>query len=547
LNARLPLVRRWLGLPPTGLRCERSTEWVPLSDGTRLATTVLRPAASGKPARSALLLRSPGSADAPLRAVELLATLLAERGHLVALQTCRGLGESEGHFAAFENEASDGAEALAWLAGRPDLDGRIGLVGLGYGAYTAWAALSRSPVPVHALAVGFGTRDPHAWLYAGGALRLALALDLGARLGGREPAPRRRLELARAARHRPAREADRVAWRRSDAYRDWLDHPEPDGWWRERTPELPEPPPPALLVAGSWHPTLCAMLRDRTALAEAARRSGAPLPEWVLGAWGAERRRTAGGRAAFAGFAGAAADFLERRLLGAQRVRAPVRVFVQGTGRWRETSDWPPPNAEPRVLHLRSGGRANGAAGDGRLAAAEPDADERPDHYVYDPADAAPASGAAAERGDVLCYSSDALAQDLVLLGPVRVVLHAASQAPDTDFTARLLRVERAGFAFPVCEGVVRCRRREGAAESWLAPGRSVRLEIDLGVAAQRLRAGERIRLEVSSSCFPHFDRHPNTRAEPALAGDGDGVPARQTLFHDAQRPSHLALCVARS
>src|SRR5262249_52267525 len=158
-------------------------------------------------------------------------------------QSCRGRGDSEGEFRPFADEIADGGDALRWVASQPWFDGELVLLGAGYSAFAAWAALSTATAPVAAIAAVVGARDPYAWLYRGGVLQLEAALALAARLDGRAGHDPLALDLARAARHRPLGECDRVALRELAPYREWIAHPERDAWWRERTPALPESPP----------------------------------------------------------------------------------------------------------------------------------------------------------------------------------------------------------------------------------------------------------------------------------------------------------------
>jgi hypothetical protein len=252
--------------------------------------------------------------------------------------------------------------------------------------------------------------------------------------------------------------------------------------------------------------------------------------------------------------------FLDRHLQGIGECGAPVRLFVRGEKRWRNAPAWPLPDTEERDYYLHSGGRANSLAGDGQLSTEPPTADEPPDRFIYDPADPVPTLGGRPEasrsgggdqrpvesRGDVLCYTTPALTEDLELTGPVRAVLFAASKAPDTDFTAKLVDLRPDGCAVALCDGVLRCRWRDGGESPlWLEPNQPQRIEIDLQATSVRLRAGHRIRLEISSSNFPRFDRNPNTRTEPALATPEQCVPAEQLVHHDGRRPSRVILPVA--
>ena len=552
----LAAARYRLGLPAPRCRTAQTTQWTALSDGTRLATLVVRPVDRMQPRAPSVLVRTAHAVDAP--ALRLSAHLVAQQGYAVVVQSCRGRSRSEGRFEPFVHEARDGAEAVEWVARQAWFDGRLALAGAGYAGYAAWAACAAEAVS--AVVVGFAARDPYAWLHAGGALRLDLALQLSVGLGESEFVAPQRLDLARAVRHRPVREADRVALRRSDAYRSWIDHPERDAFWDALCPALPPRSAPTLIIAG-WHePALLAQLADHAALGAVSQLRGGAPPELVIGPW-APHRRARGWReredaSSPASALRAVLSFLDRHLRGSSESSAPVRVYVRGARRWREAPAWPPPGAEERSFHLCGEARGHDSARGGCLAERPPEGEEPPDRFVYDPADAVPSCGVAAlcapagthdpreiaRRGDVLCYTSEPLLADLEIAGPVRAVLFAASDAPDTDFTAKLVEVAEDGSITHLCEGIVRCRAR--AAGVWLAPDRVERLEIDLGATSCKLRAGQRLRVEISSSSFPRFDRNPNTRAEPARATEADLATARQRVFHDAQRPSQITLHV---
>ena len=213
-------------------------------------------------------------------------------------------------------------------------------------------------------------------------------------------------------------------------------------------------------------------------------------------------------------------------------------------------------------LYLRGGGRANGATGDGALSATAPH-DEPPDHYVYNPRDPVPTVGgctllpspligvrsgprdqrAIEARGDVLVYTSEPLEEDVEVTGEVRLTLFAASSAPDTDWTAKLVDVHPDGRAIGIADGILRARYRAGLDRpALLEPGSPARFEVVVGSTSMLFRAGHRIRLQVSSSNFPRFSRHPNVGGDLAAATEADLCPALQTVFHDAERASYLEL-----
>ncbi|HOH28663.1 MAG TPA: CocE/NonD family hydrolase, partial [Candidatus Hydrogenedentes bacterium] len=146
-------------------------------------------------------------------------------------------------------------------------------------------------------------------------------------------------------------------------------------------------------------------------------------------------------------------------------------------------------------------------------------------------------------RDDVLVYTGAVLADDLEVTGPVTMVLYAASTAPDTDFTAKLVDVHPDGRAFNLCDGILRARCRKGpeAAEP-LTPGAVEKYEIDLWVTSNLFKAGHQVRVEISSSDFPRFDRNPNSGLP--FGTDTELHPATQTVYHTAQHPSHILLPV---
>jgi putative CocE/NonD family hydrolase len=233
----------------------------------------------------------------------------------------------------------------------------------------------------------------------------------------------------------------------------------------------------------------------------------------------------------------------------------PVRIFVMGENRWRDEQEWPLARAKATPYYLQSGGAANSLAGDGRLSPATPAAAEKPDTFTYDPTKPVPTGAFGAysrapgdrrntqKRPDVLVYTSDPLVQSLEVTGPVQLVLWASSSARDTDFTAALSDVHPDGTARALTDGILRARYRASrTAPALLTPGEPYEFTIEIGATSNVFRPGHRIRVEISSSNFPRYDRNPNTGAP--FATDAATVVARQTVFHDAGRPSRLVLPV---
>jgi putative CocE/NonD family hydrolase len=233
---------------------------------------------------------------------------------------------------------------------------------------------------------------------------------------------------------------------------------------------------------------------------------------------------------------------------------APVRLRLINDNDWTYWSTWPPQGIEETSFFLRSDGSANTPDGNGTLGADAP-GDEPADHFVYDPADPVPSlvdpDGQAAacdqrplkDRTDILVFQTPPLERDLVLAGPAHAELWIASDAPDTDFVVRLIEVGADGLAVNLSHGILRCRYREGYdREVMLSPGEPTRIVVKLLPIGIRFEAGSRLRVDITSSDFPTFDRNHNTGK--TFHNDTELRVARQTLFHDADRPSRLVLPV---
>jgi len=236
-------------------------------------------------------------------------------------------------------------------------------------------------------------------------------------------------------------------------------------------------------------------------------------------------------------------------------------LFILGEDRWRSEETWPLARAIPTDLHLRSDGSANSLLGDGRLDIAAPDADEPPDSFIADPRDPVPTVGGnlccwqivnepgsfdqrgVEERQDVLVYSTEPLAVDTEVTGPVRLRVFVSSEAADFDVTAKLMDVRPDGRAFNLAEGIRRVRYRNGTDRAELLPvGEIAEVEVDLIATANLFRVGHRIRLEVAASNWPRFDANPQTGDAPDAGSEPRA--ARHTVHHDAAHPSRLVLPV---
>jgi putative CocE/NonD family hydrolase len=231
---------------------------------------------------------------------------------------------------------------------------------------------------------------------------------------------------------------------------------------------------------------------------------------------------------------------------------------VIGENVWRDEDDWPLARARNTYFHLHSGGGANSLNGDGLLSLTQPEA-EPADRFLYDPANPVRTQGGgnccdhdhlapgvfdqrpAENRNDVLVYSTPPLDRDTEVTGPVSAELYVSSSAVDTDFTAKLVDAYPDGFARNLADGILRLRYRNSRERAEpLTPGEIYRINIDLWATSNLFRKGHCIRLEISSSNFPRYDRNLNT-GEELLAGQRI-VQAHQSVYHDREHPSALIL-----
>jgi putative CocE/NonD family hydrolase len=355
-------------------------------------------------------------------------------------------------------------------------------------------------------------------------------------------------------------------------FADWVDHPEPDAYWQRVnvSAHYDRVRVPALHATGWYEQFLPGGIGSflgmrRHGATEQARRG----QKLVIGPWihsPFSPATTSAGDLDFGPQAGIELVELQWRwfdhwLKGIDTGlldEPPVRIFVMGDNVWRDEQEWPLARTRWTPYYLHSSGSANTRAGDGTLSP-EPPAAEPPDRFAYDPADPVPTRGGAhgsngrapgsfdqAEveaRPDVLVYTTAPLTEDVEVTGPVAVELWASSSALDTDFTAKLVDVYPDGRAMNVCDGVVRARYRASpGSPRLLRPGAVYGFAIDLWATSNVFKAGHRIRLQISSSNFPHLDPNPNTGH--VFGRDDETAVAEQHVFHDALHPSHVVLPV---
>jgi putative CocE/NonD family hydrolase len=548
------------GAPPRKRAVVEYDVPIPVRDGTVLRADIVRPDIE-RPV-PVVLLRSPY--PAAVAHAQLDPLLAARSGFAVVLQSVRGTGPSGGHFDPWAHEVADGADTVGWCAGQPWSNGRVGMFGGSYLGHVQLFAASAAPPALVAIAPTVVPSHAYDLTYEGGVLLLGSTLnwvlDRARDVAlGRTPA-NTRTDDARSfddlVRTTPLSDltpgmAPLTMWQ------DWLDHPAHDGWWQARDVG-DRPALPALFRTGWWDLFLAGTLT------EWARGVRHPSSRLIIGPWSHLNESDAHGEVRYGPSASAAAqdltglalNFLGHHLDDRPLADGPpVRLFVMGSNVWRDEDSWPP-RAVRRRLYLHPAGR---------LSARPPDPDAPAARFRFDPLDPVPTVGGRnllpgsaggyqtgpAEqsmldgRDDILRYLGDPLPAELTVIGGLAVTLHVATTAADSDWTAKLVDVRPDGRAFNVADGIIRARFRNGTQTSEpVAPGTVHRVDIDLAATAYTFQAGHRIRLDVSSSNFPRFDRNPGTGGTSADIAEVDFVVMRQTVFLDAARPSWLDLPV---
>jgi putative CocE/NonD family hydrolase len=565
---------------------------IPMRDGVRLATNLWRP--EGPEPVPALLVRLPYGKDAlvalhgPPQPV--LSDLL-EAGYAIAIQDCRGTFRSEGRFVPYRADAEDGVDTVEWLARQQWCTGEVGTYGGSYLGVVQWLLAAAGAAPLRAIAPAITSADCYrsSWYSPGGALSLegvlqwtaAMAFGVWRRDFSLETAEAEdgaalagvMADLRTAVEHTPVDDHPLV-----EQYAPWLKevlaHPERDEYWDGLAPidAAGSITVPALSIGGWYDVFLPELLRAYTVMrtygGSPAARDGQQL---IVGPWSHTNTRGlfpdrwygVAGDAAAAQLTRAYLAFFNRWLRGrhdALNGLPRVRIFVMGIDEWRDEDDWPLPDTSYTDFYLGSGGQANTASGDGRLDSGMSAVDQH-DTFLYDPRRPVPTVGGAGLtlsgfegpadqspvewRADVLCYTSAVLEAPMEVTGPISLDLWVSTSARDTDFSANLVDVHPDGRALLLCQGMQRLRYRNSLRQPELAePGRIYRVHLEVGATSNVFLPGHRIRLEISSSNFPRYDRNSNTGGAIATEREEDMIPAINCVHHGPGGPSHLTLPV---
>ena len=545
-----------------------------MRDGVTLRADIYRPKAEGK--FPVLLVRTPYDKSNESS----FGMKGAARGYVVVEQDVRGRFTSEGEWYTFKNESQDGYDTVEWAAALPYSNGKVGMFGGSYVGATQYLAAIAKPPHLAGICPTVTASNYHdGWTYQGGAFEQWFNESWSTGLAMNTM--RRRLEQSDALEGTKTLPLTDYAVLEAPSaagiapyFKDWLAHPNFDAYWKQWSIEdhYAQIQVPTLSF-GAWYDiflggTLRNYARLKTEAGTDAAKRGQRLVVYVGGHAGGSTSRKVG-----------AVDFGEKLPIdqdemtlrwydailkgqanGVEREK-PVKIFVMGKNEWRDEDDWPLSRAKSTRYFLHAtGGGATGLAGNGTLSTAAP-GEEKPDQYVYDPSDATPTIGGplccgplptgigpqdqrpAETRADVLVFTTPAFALDTEVTGPVALDLYASSSAVDTDFTGMLVDVWPNGFAQNLTSGILRMRYRNSQEKPELAnPGETYHVTVDLWATSNVFLAGHKLRLEVSSSNFPRFDRNLNTGGIQARATRM--IKATNVVYHDKAHPSALVVPV---
>ncbi len=552
-----------------------------LNDGVSLYSDVYRPDGDGP--FPVILIRLPYDKRQAENIAYAHPAWYAQHGYVVVCQDTRGRYASEGDWYPFLHEESDGVQAIEWAASLPGTTGKVGMYGFSYAGATQLLPATQRPDALAAICPTMtASQYFDGWTYNRGAFALGFAASWAMSLGIASAA--RRGDEAAAGAYSTAFSAARdwdwvlpvssfpaLQGPDTEYFFDWIDHPTYDDYWKRWSidEDYSRLDAAGLHIAGWYDIFLSGTvknfvgMRSRAGTAHARENQKLIIGPWYHIPWKPLVQHNSG-NASPAVVDDWQVKWFDLHLKGTESdiLDSPVTIWLMGEDRWVDLPDWPHPDQRELCLYLHSDGRANSRYGDGTLSDLPPD-DEPPDIYTYDPSapvesygghsccfpDVAPMGPEDQELMErwngVLVYTTEPLSEDLVVIGEPRVVLHAATTALDTDWTARLCVVDDLGVSRNIQEGIVRARYRDSLTDpSHLEPGRIYAYQIELGPVGLRVPAGHRIRLDISSSDFPQWDRNMNTGGPVGKEGLVEAFVATQVVMHSSSYSSQLVLPV---
>ncbi len=507
-----------------------------------------------------------------------------KRGYVVVAQDCRGRGDSGGEWEPYVCEYEDGFDTHEWVGEQTWCDGNIGTFGLSYPGFTQTLPAALRSSYLKAVAPIASQQDNYGHHRINGVIHHSVSLTFLNMLGhSMQSESLKHYDQMEFFKGLPIDTAMEVITPTHPYYKGVVEHEQYDEWWdsyslRNKYGEMEVP---SLFITGWFDSLSHENFKLFNGWSKGARTEDArKKTKLIVGPWShqvspwgrvpmgenGEYQDRAFGKGALWDIIDMHTHWYDQQLKGVDTGiddEPPIKLFVMGANEWRYEHEWPLARTEWMKFYLHSNGDAAQVGDDGWLSTSLPAYGETPDRFAYDPADPVPSWGAQyqsfdlcgprdrseiEQRADVLTFTTETLTADIEVTGPISATIWASSDAIDTDFTAALIDVEPAGDgtgpqAIILCEGIVRARFRNGTDNpEMMTPGEAYELEIDMWDTSNLFKAGHRIRIEISSSNFPRYNR--NLNSGNPIATDTDITIANQTIYHDSEHPSHVALPV---
>ncbi len=530
---------------------------VPMRDGVCLASDIYRPNKEGP--FPALVIRTIYHKQA--ERYTKWTKRFVEHGYAVVMQDCRGRHDSEGKWEPYVHEADDGYDTHEWIGAQDWCDGNIGTFGVSYLGFTQTLPAVKSSYYLKAIAPIASQQDNFGHFYVDGVFQLHIAINFMNMAGKTmKLGSTAFLNLDEVYRRLPLKSAlDDIV--DLPFYRQAVEHYKFDGFWnhyglRNRYRDVDVP---AYFITGWYDNLVHEGFKQFTGWQSQASTSDArKLTKLLVGPWshtniGSDKPfgDVSFGSEASIDYIDEQIRWYDARLRGIDTGiddEPPIRIFVMGENSWRTAHSWPLPETVYTNYYLHDHG----------ILSEDVSGNENPDLFRYDPMNPVPSHGGqymsikcsgpfdrtdVEARDDVLVYSTEPLERDIEITGPILLKLYASSSTKDTDFTGTLVDVYPDGKSIILTEGILRARFRASIEkEEFLVPGTVYEFDLDLWETSNLFMTGHKIRLEISSSNFPRFDRNLNTGNRPGI--DSEVLISNQIIYHDADRPSHLILPV---
>ncbi|WP_068000699.1 CocE/NonD family hydrolase [Nocardia pseudobrasiliensis] len=562
-----------------------------MRDGVVLKADVYRPQ-SADPVPVILMRTQYGKAAAQIQPSRYQTPdWFASHCYLVVVQDIRGQGASAGTFVEFANDRTDGYDSVEWAAALPGSNGKVGMYGSSYVGATQWLAAVETPPHLTTIVPANTSSDYYdGWTYDGGAFRLAFVEPWAMETIATSAATNR--GDTGTAKQLQADGADYSRWLAFRPYQqfppmhpgdpavapwffDWIRHSTRDDYWKQWSirDRYSAVKVPVLDMEGWYDAFLAGGVENFSGMVarggsdDARRNQRLVIGPWDHVGWGRPGSHVSapmldGGPGGNSPINELMLAWYDHFLKGKDnQVSGQPRVdyFVMGANRWKTADAWPLPNTRWTTYYLSGNGGSSAAGRAGALTADAPKDPQQPDHYYYDPLNPVPSAGGHSccgassgpqgpfdqyvveQRSDVLTYTTEPLATDTEITGPTDVKLWASSTAPDTDFTAKLVAVAPDGSSINLNNGIIRAAFRESLDKPTpIVPGQPYQYTIKIWPSSYLIKAGSRIRVEISSSDYPQYAPNPNTGEPFGQSAATQG--ATQTILHDADHPSSVVL-----